>query len=802
MAVQAPKTVEYMAREGQGPMSEQDFKAVVSAAISDSVQFVDGELSPDRAKATKYYLGEPFGNEEEGRSQVVLTEVRDAVDGILPSLLRVFFGAEHTVEFVPTRADTVQQAEQKTDYVRYVFEEDNAGFLRTYDVLKDGLIRKIGIFKWGWDESEDTKAYRMEGVTEDELAALADDESVTLSEVVKRKPPKNDPEAALLYDIEITRTQKDGRARVWSVPPEEFIYNREARSLAEARLVGHRTRKTRGELLAMGIPEALIEAHGGSGDSSLAGNEEELARREVISGGQSNDPEMGKANDKILYTEIAFTVDFNGDGKAELRRICTIGPGYYPVKNVPTDEKPFALFCPYPEPHTLTGGSMADRTMDMQKLNSSLMRAMLDSAAASIFPRTVYQEGQASVADIMNTAIGAPIRERMAGTVRVLEMPFTGKEMMPIMQFTQGIIERRTGRNKGVAGLEADALQSTGKEAVGAVLSGSQEQIEIIARIFAEGTLKPLFRGLGRLIQTRQPRERMVRLRGKWVEVDPKAWAANMDVTVNVALGTTFTEKKVATLMAVAGEQKELLTTMGLSNPAVTLPQFLNTRAKILSLQGIKDSESYYAKLPMDWQPPPPPQPAPTPDELWTQAEKEMTREKNIKELAIKQDELDLKRQELALRIEELNLKKSEAIADQAFEAAKLDLEREVEAAKAELERTRIEADLTIALQAAEVEANKPAPAEPKPQSLVVEQFGIDDIKESLGKTEQMIVALADHAQREKPPIVVPAPMVTVNPTPVTVPAPIVNMPAAPKRGKRKIRIKKDGDGYTAESED
>src|ERR1700733_14638125 len=105
-------------------MDDEEFRAVVSAALSQSVQFIDTELSVERARATEFYLGKPFGNEEEGRSQVVLTEVRDAVDGMLPSFMRVFFGSEHTVEFVPTRADNVQQAAQKTDYVRYVFEED------------------------------------------------------------------------------------------------------------------------------------------------------------------------------------------------------------------------------------------------------------------------------------------------------------------------------------------------------------------------------------------------------------------------------------------------------------------------------------------------------------------------------------------------------------------------------------------------------------------------------------------------------------------------------------------------------
>jgi hypothetical protein len=680
-------SIEYLGRKGQGAMDEEEFAAVIRDAVQQSVQFVDNELSIERARATEYYLGKPFGNEEEGRSQVVLTEVRDAVDGMLPSILRVFFGAEHAVEFVPTRADNVAQAEQKTDYVRYVFEEDNDGFLEALSVLKDGLIRKIGIFKWWWDTSETTRAYRMEGVTQDELKMLAADDDVTITHTVKRKPSKQQtaefeqakamyaqqlqamkgqpqngqapppPQMPVLYDVDLTRKVSGGRVAIQAVPPEEFIFNRQARSIRTALLVGHRTYKTRGELIAMGISEEDIENHasasGAAMDAALSANAEEIARRDVAGVGRvlgfgfTNDPEMGKANDKIAYGEFDVTVDFDGDGTAELRHVCTIGPVFYPVINYPTDERRFAIFGPYPEPHTLLAGSVADRTMDVQKINSALMRGTLDSLSISLFPRPIYQEGQASVADIMNTAIGAPIRERLAGAVRWSDVPFAGEKVLPVLNFMQEVIERRTGRNKGAAGLDADALQSTGKEAVGAVLTGSQEQLEMICRIFAQMTLKPLFKGVGRLLQEKQPRERMVRLRGQWVEIDPRTWTADMDVTVNVGLGTTFTDKKVATLVAVAQDQQTLLQTLGLDNPIVSLGQFRATRAKILSLQGIKDADSYYKPIPLDWQPPPTP-PQPDPNAAAMQAEKEMNQIKTMKELAIKQDEMELKKAEFS----------------------------------------------------------------------------------------------------------------------------------------------------------
>ena len=701
---------EYLSRKGKGPMDDTEFNAVVSGALMQSVQFVDFELSPERAKATEYYLGKPFGNEEEGRSQVVLTEVRDAVNGIVPSLMRIFFGSENVVEFVPTRADCVEQAAQATDFIRYVFTEDNNGFLQTLSVLKDGLIRKIGIFKWGWDDSDEFKSYKLQGVTEQEMELLAADDDIDIAKAEKTptlrldqmayekahdqwkmqcdqikaqfaqaqklqaaqppqpgqppappaQPPQMPPEPPKppqLHSIELRRTVKGGRARLWSLPPEEFIFNREARDLDSALLVAHRTAKTRGQLIALGVSEEDLAAHAGADDAAtdvtLRGNAEELARRDVAGVGRvfgfgyTVDPELGRADDKVLYTEAYITIDYDGDGVAELRKICCIGPQYHPISNDPADERPFAVFIPDPEPHTMLGGSWADRTMDIQRIKSFLLRGTLDSLSASIFPRTIYTEGQASVADILNTAIGAPIRERTPNSVRSFAHLFTGKEVFPFFSLMDDIVERRTGQEKGAQGLDADALQSMDKGGVAAVVSAAQLQTELVARIFAESTFKPLFRGLLRLVIGNQPKTRVVRLRGSWVDVDPRLWDAAMDVSVNVGLGTTFVDKKIAILMQTASEQKDILTQMGLQNPMTSLSQLSNTYAKILELQGFKDATSYFNKVDPKWAPPPTPPPV-DPNAAIAEATVNVQKLRTTGELAIQRDKITMEREKNA----------------------------------------------------------------------------------------------------------------------------------------------------------
>lgn len=246
--------------DSQEPIGKVELQSQVAGIISDCDRFVEEELSPARAKATDYYKAEKFGNEEAGRSQIVLSEVRDAVQGLMPPLLRVFFGPDRVVSFVPRRADSVEIAEQATDAVQYIFSEDNPGFLSTHSVLLDGLVRKLGVFKWGWVDGEPT-AHKLEGIDAEQLQMLGAEESLSITSVT----PSED---GATFAVELTRAV-DGRARVWAVPPEEFIFNREARSLDEALCVAHKTEKTRGELLAMGVSGSDLDEHGHTDASQI-----------------------------------------------------------------------------------------------------------------------------------------------------------------------------------------------------------------------------------------------------------------------------------------------------------------------------------------------------------------------------------------------------------------------------------------------------------------------------------------------------------------------------------------------------
>lgn len=691
---------------------DADEYAMISSAIKDAVAYVEDELAPERVLATNMYHGKPLGNEVAGRSQARMTEVRDGILGAIPGILRVIHGPEHTVEFVPKRGDAVPMAEQATDYARYIYEEDNKGLLVTLAVLKDGLLKKIGIVKWGMEESGEVRTDRYTGLTVDDLMVLAAEDGAEMKIV-------SDTDG--VYVAEVTRQLPSGRVWVKAVPPDDFFWNREARDKDEARLIGHRERLTLSELLALGVSESDIEEYGGAVPESTT---EEDARRALVSTGFAKDPEMGDENRRHIYCEVYFK------GVDGLRKICTLGNGYAVIKDVPCGSVPFAVWSPDPEPHAMLGGSYYDRLKDLEVINSALLRGFFDSLSVSLFPRPVFVDGQVSVADIMNTGINTPIRARQPGMVTFEVIPFTGDKVLPALQMTREMVERRTGNKDGAMSMDMDALQSTDKGAVDAALLSAQAQPEMLARLFAEMVLKPMYRGLLELAAAPQSKARIIRLRGQYVEVNPVTWDRDMDVSVNVAIGSTNTDRKVAILKEVVADQARILEMMGMENPVVTLPQHFNAKRQILRLMGIKDAENYFTPLPPDWKPEPPPPPEPSEDEQWRQAEKEMAFQKSMKELAIKQDELALavQKQEHAERVAESQLavdreatqtgphnaeierykaeldsaNRAEEIAStERIEAAKLAFEREKLVLELEMERYKADKSAEVAKEAA-----------------------------------------------------------------------------------------------------
>ena len=650
-------------------MDDIEFQGIVRNEIEQALGHYDTEYSQDRIDAMDYYLGEPFGNEQPDRSQVVSTEVSDTIEHVMPSLMRIFTQSDEYVRFSPHGPEDIAVAEQASDYCNWVINNDNRGFEIMHNWFKDALILKNGVVKFYWDEKTDIETEEYADLNDEELTIILADPEVEIVEQDERTigedmitPDGMMIPAPVLYDIKVKRTKTDGKVCIENVPPEEFLITSRAKSLEDADFVAHRSSMSVSDLVQMGYSRDEIEKYAGVSDVETS--EERTSRFEDLEGGapyDSLDPTMRD----VLVTECYIRSDYDGDGVAEFRRVLTVGNGYHVLENEECDQIPFAILSPILMPHRAIGRSVAELVMDVQLIKSTLMRQLLDNIYNTNNARVVAVEGQVNLDDLLTNRPGGIVRTRTAGAVQPLQVPEVSSSVFPALNYMDSVREQRTGISKQSMGLDADALQSTTATAVAAMQAASQGKIEMIARVFAETGVRALFRGILHLVTKYQNKEKIIRLRNNFVTMDPRQWDNMYDVQINVGLGTGQREQQLATLFQIAAKQEGIMATMGPNNPIVTPIQYRNTLSKIAELSGFKDASEFFQD-PRNAPPPPPQQQGPNPEMQMEMAKAEqdlaLKREKMQLELQFEREkmaaELELRRQELEferqLRLEKL----------------------------------------------------------------------------------------------------------------------------------------------------
>ena len=708
---------------GDEPMDEDELESLVAGLIEDAQDYIDQTEALDRNEANDYFQGRPFGNEEDGRSQVVSRDVRDTVALMMPQIMRTFFGSEKVVEFVPRGPEDVQMAEQATDFVNQVcIGQDNEGFSIFYNIFRDALVKRVGIAKVDWERREEVEHEEYTGLDDISLEALLSDPDIEGSSLSSYPdpnfvpPPPQQPispggpqpapqqnmEAPQLHDVVIRRLQVEGRITIEALPPEEFIIDRRAKGLGEDEftICGHRRYLTVSELTSMGYSyEDMLDL---AGDEDSFGTNTELLSRNPL-GNYADHLDAGEANKRVLYVEAFAKVDFGGSGIASLRRFCCAGSHFKLLHHSPVNAVPFQIFSGFKEPHLWKGHSVADLTMDIQKIKSSVMRNMLDSLAKSIHPDTWLVEGQVSLDDATSNRVGKVIRTRAPGMIGELNKSFNGKEGFPMLDYLDEVKGDRTGMSKASLGLDPSALQSSTKAAVSATVAASAAQLELLCRVFAETGMKPLFKKILKLLHTHQDKSRMVRLRNEWIQVDPQTWNA-MDVSVNVALGLGTNEERMGMLAGLAAKQEAIIEKQGPQNPLVNFQQYHTTLAKMTELSGYKDVQSFWTDPSTYQAPPPPPPPEDTPDEIFAKAQAakatadiqrdqeklKLDREKMIREDDLNRDKLDA---DLSMKKDELESKYQTTI-DQTEIRGQIEKDREQIKAEAQQQQQQQQAQV------------------------------------------------------------------------------------------------------------
>jgi hypothetical protein len=628
-------------------ITEEELLARIQGEITDALGYSD-TISEQRAKSMDYYYGLPFGNEVDGRSQYVDSSVMDTIEWIKPSLMRVFASGDEMVKFNPIGPEDVESAEQATDYVNYIFTRDNNGWEILYTWFTDALLQKNGIVKCWWDDYEEWNREEYNNLEEMEFTVLLEDDDV---EVLEHTAYEEN--GGTYHDVVISRRAGKGRVKIENVTPDEFLIARESKSIEDANFVCQRVLKTVSQLREMGYDFDVDEL--GSGDDMVEYSSERLSRFAYDDSaryegfGDSNPEEALRT---FWLHESFIRTDYDGDGIAELRKVCSVGDKV--LANEPIDRIPFVSITPVKIPHKFFGLSIADLVLDIQLIKSTLMRNLMDNMYSQNFGRYAVLEGQANLDDLLTQRPGGVVRVKSPNAIMPLATPKLEQSSFEMLGYLDQLRESRSGVNKYSQGLNDNALTShTTATAVNATMTAAQSRIELIARSFAETGVKELMKNIYELVLKNQDKERVVRLRNKWIPVRPDMWREEYDCSVSVGIGNGNRDQQLAhltTMLSFAGDAMR----GGLK--IVNEKNMYNMGAALVKNMGFQNVDDFLTDP--DTVPP-----QPDPREQLEQAEMQLKH----KELEIKAADIQIKQQKLQqeaakdsvdtqLKVAELNL--------------------------------------------------------------------------------------------------------------------------------------------------
>ncbi len=613
-------------------MTDEALVSLVDTEFDHALGVPGGDIAEQRALAFDYYMSKLIGNEVEGRSKVVTADVAEIVDSIMPSLLRIFTVAHNVVSFDPVGDEDEKGAEQESDDVSYVFFKKNPAFTILFFWFFDALVQKNGVVKAWWDDSEKVTKETYKGLSNEELGQILqdDDDELEIVELEERTDTivQDVPTAigaipmpieGIVNDVVIERKTKRGQTRVAAVAPEECRISSDSNSPdpSEARMVGQECDKTRSELIEMGFSKKLVYEL--PVVNTAQESPESKARKDKSD--ERLETSLDRSQQKVRIREAYIRVDFDGDGRSELRQVITAvggvgnktadgkASGSRLLSNEEVDRQPFHVITPHPIPHKHFGRATAEKVMDIQTVMTTLLRQQLDNLYHTNNPGHAVWEsgiGDNTLDDLLTTRVGRVARFRRPPNESYAPMtvPFTAAASFPMLEHFDKLKRDRTGVSSDGQGLSPDALKNVQISVLANQMDLSRMKIEAIARVFAETGIRSLFLHIHELELKHQNKARRVKLRNEWVNVDPTAWRTRYDMTVNIGLGIGSREQSILHLEQIWQKQAEMAQNGGM-NLTVTPRNLYNTAAEMVKATLMQEPGRYFTD-PGDKTAPPP----------------------------------------------------------------------------------------------------------------------------------------------------------------------------------------------------
>jgi hypothetical protein len=573
-------------------ISETELLSALKAERLNSIGFEDnGDIEEQREKALEYIKGEMSDvPARKNRSSVVASDVADAVETAIPDLMEIFTGGEDVGTFKPQGPEDEDAAKLESEYINEVIFDQNPGFMVLETAIRDALEIKTGLIKFHWEDGEDEEE-RFEGKTQEELMMAEQS-----SEIIEVEASETGSDMMPLFDFTVMK-RNPGRCVIEAVDPQNFSVSPDTVLIEDTPYCVERSFPRAFQLVDEGYDEETVQM---LAPSAEAEDDEQARARDTV---DETDDSHGINTDMRRTVEVhthTIRIDGDMDGKTELWCIVTDSEESLILDAYQKNRVGYAAGSPYRRAHRFYGFSLADKLIEVQKIKTSLMRMLLDNGYFALNQRyeiDMSKANQHTIADILRSEPGSPVRVKSAGAVNAITGGGLNFDATGALEYFSTVGEQRSGVVRNAQGLNPDTLHDTAKGAM-ALMNAAQRRLRMIARVLAETLLKGLFVGVHGEIRDHASQAMMARVNGEWQPIDPTSWGNRADMTIEVGVGSGGREMEVAAIMQVIGLQKEALEAQAagvLQLPMVTEDNLHASASRLVERLGLKAPERYFS---------------------------------------------------------------------------------------------------------------------------------------------------------------------------------------------------------------
>ena len=564
-------------------MTNSELVALLEDSIDNSIlndtSFIDAN---EKLEEQTYSM--PYGDEEDGFSQTVTTEMSDTVEDYNVSITEIFQGEDNIFKFAPrsSRPEDVEEAEEKSIMCNYVVEDQEDSYKLINDWNKSTLINKGSVLKAYIEDTTKTEEVIEEGITESEVLGLLESlktETVKSVEVSSKTPLRLGlpPEAMAgisemltakktaevgeeeditentddellefgnsingqefdggvlelpepVFDITFKVIREERKVVLINIPLENFIISNGCTSKNTAEVVGDSVTKTRGELLSEGHPRELVDRlkvnkKTNKGDSLKSTR----LRAADISDTLAEDSTINNwASEEVEVMDLYVKIDYDNDGVAERRHIMMSGGEI--LINEAFDLVPYAINTAFPIPFSIFGRSVAELAQRGQRVNTCLVRGALDNitdvnnTGFMINDNVEYDD----ILDFKKNRViridsDKPVNQDMTPVIT----EYTADRMLMVKQHMDAMRSNSTGQQMANQGLDRDAISKETATRFEGVQEMGAGKVKVVARNMAETGYRHLGEIIVWLLSRYQNTELEVFVLNKEMTINPNNW--------------------------------------------------------------------------------------------------------------------------------------------------------------------------------------------------------------------------------------------------------------------------------------